>query len=123
MNNPINIASDSRAEELKTSLVTRLSVEYAGVGARLVYQTVNEAYALAATCFAPLLLLPLLAEEKVRKAAARSARQQAILPALPDGAAAWRRGPFTHQPELKTEMILEFPQAAVPGARIHSSSK
>jgi hypothetical protein len=88
MNNQINILSDSRAEELKSSLVKKLSAEYAGVGARLVYQTVNEAYALASSNFAPLLLLPLLAEEKVQKAAAWCAHQRAILHARPHAMAA-----------------------------------
>jgi hypothetical protein len=105
MNNLI-IASESRAEELKTSLTKRLSAEYAGVGARLVYQIVNEAYALASTNFAPLLLLPVLAEEKVQQAAAWSAHQRTILHPLP---------------ELKPGMIMKFLRAAVPGACVHSS--
>jgi len=65
-------------EQLKSSLVRRLSAEYAGVGERLIYQTVNEAYALASETFAPLLLLPALAEEKVQQVAAWSAHQRAV---------------------------------------------
>ena len=53
--------------ELKLALVKRLSAEYAGVAARLVYQAVNEAYALASLTPEPLLVLPALAEEKVQK--------------------------------------------------------
>jgi hypothetical protein len=47
------------------------------VAARLVYQAVNEAYALVSLTL-PLLLLPALAEEKVQNAAAWSARQQSM---------------------------------------------
>lgn len=79
MNYLKNDVSEERTEELKSSLIERLSTEYASVGARLVYQTVNEAYALASTTFAPLLLLPLLAEEKVQEVAAWSVHQHAIL--------------------------------------------
>jgi hypothetical protein len=79
MKNLMNPIFDRRAEELKLSLVNKLNSEYAGVGARLVYQLVNEAYALASANFAPLLLLPVLAEEKVQNAAAWSAHQHAIL--------------------------------------------
>ena len=121
MNNQINILTDSRAEELKSSLVKKLSAEYAGVGPRLVYQAVNEAYALASTNFAPLLLLPVLAEEKVQQAAAWSAHQRAILHALPGTAAARRGAAFDRQPEPMPQMIMKFLQAAVPGACIHSS--
>jgi hypothetical protein len=69
----------SRAEKLKSDLVKRFSAEYAGVAGRLVYQAVNEAYALAAMVGEPLLLLPALAEEKVQKAAAWSDRQSSLL--------------------------------------------
>jgi hypothetical protein len=66
-------------EELKSSLVRTLADEYAQVSFRLVRQAVNEAHALAATTPVPLLVLPALAEEKVRTAAAWSVRQHAIL--------------------------------------------
>jgi hypothetical protein len=56
--------------------VKRLSAEYVGVAARLVYQAVNEAYALVSLTPEPLLLLPALAEEKVQKAAAWSCHRQ-----------------------------------------------
>ena len=69
----------STAEELKSTLVKRLSAEYAAVATRLVYQAVNEAYALAALTLEPLLFLPELAEEKVQKAADWSARQSSLL--------------------------------------------
>jgi hypothetical protein len=79
MNNQKNTISSVLTEQLKSSLVIRLSSEYAGVGARLVNQIVNEAYALASATFAPMLLLPVLAEEKVQSAAAWSAHQRDIL--------------------------------------------
>jgi hypothetical protein len=69
----------SMAEELKTALVRRLSQEYTGVATRLVFQSVNEAYALASMEGEPLLFLPALAEEKVRFAADWAARQEALL--------------------------------------------
>jgi hypothetical protein len=49
---------------------------------------VNEAYALASETFAPLLLLPVLAEEKVQKVAAWSAHQRAVRLARPLAVAA-----------------------------------
>ena len=88
MNNLKNNNSDVLTEQLKSSLVRRLCQEYAGVGRRLVYQTVNEAYALASENFAPLLLLPVLAEEKVQKLAAWSAHQRAVRFARPLAVAA-----------------------------------
>jgi len=68
-----------REKALKSALVRRLSAEYAEVGARLVYQAVNEADALASLTSVPLLVLPTLAEEKVQQAAAWSAHQRAVL--------------------------------------------
>jgi hypothetical protein len=67
------------AAEFKQALLHQLSAEYADVSWRLVYQAVNEADALASLTSVPLLVLPTLAEEKVQKAAAWSAHQQAIL--------------------------------------------
>jgi len=68
----------SKAEQLKSALVKRLSAEYADLATRLVYQAVNEAYALAALAGEPLLMLPVLAEEKVQTAAAWNARQRSL---------------------------------------------
>jgi len=79
MNKSRNLGSGERAEKLKLALVDRLSAEYADVAARLVYQAVNEAHALASLTSVPLLVLPTLAEEKVQNAAAWSARQRSVL--------------------------------------------
>ena len=68
----------STVEKLKAALVKKFNAEYAGVGARLVFQAVNEAYALVSLTPEPLLLLPALAEEKVQQAAQWSARQRAL---------------------------------------------
>jgi hypothetical protein len=83
-----NNNSDVLTEQLKSSLVRSLSAEYAGLGKRLIYQTVNEAWALASETFAPLLLLPVLAEEKVQKLVAWSAHQRAVRLARPLAVAA-----------------------------------
>jgi len=69
----------STVEAIKSALTRRLIAEYAGVAARLVYQAVNEAHAMASQTLEPLLFLPALAEEKVQQAAAWSARQRALL--------------------------------------------
>jgi hypothetical protein len=69
----------TETEGLKSALVKRLNAEYAEVGERMVYQAVNEADALAALTFVPLLVLPTLAEEKVQQAAVWSAHQRALL--------------------------------------------
>jgi energy-converting hydrogenase Eha subunit E len=79
MNTSRNIKPVSKVDDLKSALVKKLSVEFAEVGPRLVYQAVNEADALASLTFVPLLVLPALAEEKVRQAAAWAAHQRAIL--------------------------------------------
>jgi len=68
----------STAEKLKAALVKKFSAEYAEVATRLVYQAVNEAYALVSLTPEPLLLLPVLAEEKVRSAAAWTAHQNSL---------------------------------------------
>jgi len=68
-----------KLEEFKGALASRLAAEYARVEKRLVHQAVNEAYAVAWTTFAPLLVLPELAEEKVRQIAAWSDRQHSML--------------------------------------------
>ena len=65
--------------KLKHELIYQLSAEYAEVGLRLVTQAVNEADALASQTPVPVLVLPTLAEEKVKEAAAWSARQQSVL--------------------------------------------
>jgi hypothetical protein len=67
-----------KLQKLKSALVKRLSAEYAGVEAGLIWQAVNEAHALAATTFAPILVMPDLAEEKVRRAAAWSKHQRTL---------------------------------------------
>jgi hypothetical protein len=72
------LCSSSMAEKLKSTLVKKFSAEYVGVATRLVYQAVNEAYALVSLTAEPLLLLPVLAEEKVQKAAAWTTRQQSM---------------------------------------------
>jgi energy-converting hydrogenase Eha subunit E len=79
MKNSRNINPAVTAEQLKSALVRRLNAEYAEVGPRLVYQAVNEADALASLTSVPLLVLPTLAEEKVRNAAAWTAHQRAVL--------------------------------------------
>jgi hypothetical protein len=78
----------SRANELKSVLVKKLSAEHAEVEKRLVRQAVNEADALAFLTSVPLLLLPALAEEKVEEVAAWSARQRAVRHADPFALAA-----------------------------------
>jgi hypothetical protein len=79
MKNSRNIIPAVTPEQLKAALVKRLSVEYSDLGPRLVYQAVNEADALASLTVVPLLVLPTLAEEKVRKAAMWTARQRSLL--------------------------------------------
>jgi hypothetical protein len=69
----------SMMEQLRQTLVKKLSSEYNGLDARLVHRAVNEAYALACLTMVPFLLLPALAEEKVQSAAAWSARQLSLL--------------------------------------------
>jgi hypothetical protein len=76
----------SMAEKLKSALGKKFSAEYAGVATRLVCQAVNEAYALASLTPEPLLLLPVLAEEKVQSAAARSARRLSLPRSVTDAA-------------------------------------
>jgi hypothetical protein len=72
------IASTVQVEELKSLLVKRLSAEYTDLGEHMIYQAVNEADALASLTPVPLLVLPTLAEEKVRKGAAWAAYQRAV---------------------------------------------
>jgi len=63
----------STVAELKSALVKNLSQGYPCLAACQVFQLVNEASVLAASTEIPLLVLPELAEEKVRQAAARAA--------------------------------------------------
>lgn len=64
---------------LKEQITADLAKEFAGtLHSKLIQQVINEADALAATTPFPALLLPALAEEKVRKASAWVVRQQAI---------------------------------------------
>jgi len=65
--------------QLRDQVAAELINEFARVlSPRLVRQVVNEANSLAATTPFPALLLPALAEEKVRNASAWAARQQLI---------------------------------------------
>lgn len=63
---------------LKERVATDLAKEFASLNSRLIQQVVNEADSFAATTPYPALLLPVLAEEKVRTASAWAARQQTI---------------------------------------------
>lgn len=84
LNNPMRPTTlNSKLEALKSSLVSRLTEEYAGVESRLVRQAVNEAQALAATTTVPLLFLSELAEEKVQSVATWSAHQYFLLHPAP----------------------------------------
>ena len=65
--------------KLKEQIAAELTNEFARVlSPQLVRQVVNEADSLAATTPFPALLLPALAEEKVRTASAWAARQEVI---------------------------------------------
>src|SRR5689334_11981345 len=66
------------AFDLKQRLARDLANQFTGLNQQLVYQVVNEADSLAATTPFPTLLLPALAEEKVRAASQWAARQQLI---------------------------------------------
>ncbi len=80
----------AKVEELKTALVKQFNLEYAGLDKRLVRQAVNEAHALAALTFAPMLVLPALAEEKVQAVAAWTARQRFLRAAKSEAQPVWR---------------------------------
>jgi hypothetical protein len=79
MKNSEKIVPAVLAEELKSLLVKRLRAEYTDLGEHMIYQAVNEADALASLTPVPLLVLPTLAEEKVRASAAWSAYQRSVL--------------------------------------------
>ena len=66
------------AFDLKQRLAANLANEFTGLNRQLVYQAVNEADSLAATTPFPALLLPALAEEKVRAASNWATRQRLI---------------------------------------------
>ena len=66
-------------ESLKGMLVQAFSVEYLDLDAKLVRRAIDEADALASATPIPHLLLPALAEEKVRTARAWSDRQREVL--------------------------------------------
>ena len=68
----------ARAEQLKASLAEQFSDEYPNLDERLVHQSIADADAVTSLTFAPLLLLPVLAEEKVRQAATWSRHQRAV---------------------------------------------
>ena len=67
-----------RSAMLREHVTAELAKEYGSLSSRLIYQVVNEADSLAATTAYPTLLLPALAEEKVRSASEWAARQQVI---------------------------------------------
>jgi len=68
------------ANNLRHNITSALTTEFTGkLDARFVQQVVNEADALASTTPYRGLLFPLLAEEKVRAAAAWASRQQRLL--------------------------------------------
>ena len=71
-------ASQTAIPELKAELVKRLSSEFPEVQLRLVRQAVVEADALASLTIVPYLLLPALAEEKVRSLSYWTVHQRAI---------------------------------------------
>ena len=68
-----------KLNDLKEKVVTELSSRFEGMlDEHRLRQVINEADALAATTSFPALLLPTLAEEKVRAAADWQARQQEL---------------------------------------------
>ena len=79
-----------QVEELKTTLVKKFNTEYSGLDRRLLKQAVNEAHALAALTFVPMLVLPSLAEEKVQTLAAWTARQRFLRAAKSEAQPVWR---------------------------------
>jgi len=76
--NGFSIEDSQAGNHLKQRILNELSREFAGLNRQLIYQVVNEADSLAATTPFPALLLPALAEEKVRAASRWAARQQLI---------------------------------------------
>ena len=64
--------------DLRDRVAVQLANEFSSLNSRLINQVVNEADSLAATTPFPALLLPVLAEEKVRNASAWAARQRTI---------------------------------------------
>jgi hypothetical protein len=76
----LSAACSSKLNALKNQLVKRLTAEFSGVEAHLVSQAVTEAQALAELTVVPHLLLPTLAEEKVRGVSAWARHQQAVNP-------------------------------------------
>jgi hypothetical protein len=64
---------------LKTDLLRKLSLEFSDVESLLVNQALNEAQFLAAQTTAPLLVLPVLAEEKVQALRKWSPQQRVLL--------------------------------------------
>jgi len=71
-------ACSSMLEALKNRLIQRFTAEFSDVQVRLVRQAVDEALALATLTLFPHLVLPTLAEEKVRSIRNWSFRQRAI---------------------------------------------
>lgn len=71
-------SSGAKLEALKTKLIENLGAEFFDLQERLVRRAVEEAEALVSLTAHPLLLLPALAEEKVREARDWNRRQQTI---------------------------------------------
>jgi hypothetical protein len=68
----------AKLEAFKTNLVHRLTAEFSGLQSYLVRRAVEEADDLAAATGIPFLVLPTLAEEKVRNARELSLRQNSV---------------------------------------------
>jgi len=71
-------ACGAKLQALKNSLVEKFTSEFSDVHPHLVQQAVNEADALATWAGIPHLLLPALAEEKVRNARNWSLHQRTV---------------------------------------------
>ena len=66
LNSYVSMFPFSKAEQLKSALVNRFRAEYADVAAQLVYQAVNEAYALVSATSEPLLFRLRLRKKKFK---------------------------------------------------------
>jgi len=71
-------ACRAKLEALKTNLVHRLTAEFSGLQSFLVRRAVEEADDLASATGVPFLVLPTLAEEKVRNVLAMSLRRNSV---------------------------------------------
>jgi hypothetical protein len=68
----------AKLAKLKSRIASDLAHRFNNLNGQLLWQAVNEADALAATTAFPSLVLPALAEEKVREASLWAARQRLI---------------------------------------------